>query len=114
MESEKDYKKAAHELKERVKELDCLYGISKLSEREDITIDRLLQGVTTLLPFAWRYPEITCVQIKMGDQIYKTDNFTETVWRQSQRIAVYGEDVGMINVYYLVEKQDHLLRKKEV
>ncbi len=106
MESEKDYKNAAHELKERVKELDCFYGISKLTEREDITIDLLFQGVTKLLPLAWRYPEITCVQIKMGDQIYKTDNFTKTLWRQSQKIAVYGEDIGMIDVYYLEEKQE--------
>ncbi len=103
VESEKDLKNTAQHLKKRVKELDCLYGISKLTERKDITIDRLLQGVTKLLPLAWRYPEITCIQITIGNQIYKTDNFKETSWRQSQDISVYGKYFGMIDVYYLEE-----------
>ena len=68
-----------HSLKERMKELDCLYSISKLTEQEpDTALDNLLQEVVNLIPSAWRYPEITCARIIVGNKKYKTKNFKPT------------------------------------
>ncbi len=99
-------RKTTYDLGERVKELDCLYGISKLIEKENITTEEMLQGIVDLIPASWQYPEITCALIKLDDQTYKTDNFTKTEWIQSQEIIVSGKKYGVVEIYYLEEKPE--------
>jgi PAS domain S-box-containing protein len=52
-----------HALGERVKELSCLYSISKLIMTSDISLDEILQGTVDLIPPSWQYPEITCARV---------------------------------------------------
>jgi PAS domain S-box-containing protein len=92
------------ELTERVKELNCLYSLSRLVEIPGISLEGLLAGMVHLFAQAWRYPEITCAAIKLGNKEYKTDNFRETPWRQSAHIKIYGEIAGQVTVGYLEEK----------
>ncbi len=91
---------------ERVKELNCLYSISKLVEKENITIGEILQGTVEIIPPSWQYPEITCSQIRFDDKIYKTDNFKKTKWLQVKEFQVSGNRAGIIEVYYLKEKPE--------
>ncbi len=93
-----------HNLVERIKELRCLYGISRLVEKENISLDNILQGVVDLIPPAWQYPEVTCACITLKDKLYKTPNFAETSWQQAEAIVVNGKSVGTLQVCYLDEK----------
>ena len=97
-------KRSEEVLRERVKELNCLYGISHLVEKRGISLEEILQGTVDLIPTTWQYPEITCARIIMGDQEFKTKNFRETDWRQACDIIVHGELSGTVEVYYLEEK----------
>lgn len=90
-----------HDLAKRVKELNCLYGISELRERPGITLEEILQGVADLIPASWEHPEITCARILLGYQEFKTANFRETSWKQSCDIMVHGEWAGTLEVYFL-------------
>ena len=94
-------KKTTRDLHERVKELSCLYNISKLVENDDLTIDGILQGIINLIPQSWRYPEITCARIKLIDRSFRTANFRETEWVQSEKIIVNKEHVGFIEVFLI-------------
>jgi hypothetical protein len=47
------------ELGERVKELNCLYGISALVEKPGVSLAEILQRTVELIPPGWQYPEIT-------------------------------------------------------
>ncbi len=102
--SEKKLYSNVYNLGERIKELNCLYNLSKLTETEGITLKEILQGSIDLCPPSWQYPEITCAQIIYSDKLYKTDNFRKSEWSQSREIIVYGEIVGIIEIYYLEEK----------
>jgi diguanylate cyclase (GGDEF)-like protein len=93
-------------LKERAKELNCLYGISNLVQGPDISLEELLQGTVNLIPPSWQYPEIACARIVLGGQEYLTDNFRETAWRQTSDIIVNGERTGAVEVCYLEEKPE--------
>jgi len=42
--AEEALRKGTHDLDERVKELNCLYGISYLREKRDISWEEILQG----------------------------------------------------------------------
>jgi PAS domain S-box-containing protein len=95
-----------HELDERVKELNCLYGISKLVEAPGIPLDQILQGTADLLSPAWRYPEAACARIVLGDQEFKTENFRETPWRQTCDIKAHGQPIGGVEVCYLEERPE--------
>ena len=63
---EEELRSRTHDLGERVKELECLYGISKLARRPDISLEELLRGTVDLIPPGWQYPEVTCARITLG------------------------------------------------
>jgi len=100
---EKEMQKHLHKLAERVKELDCLYGISNLIETPDISTEGILRGTVELLSRAWQYPDLTCARIVLKDQTYETANFQESPWRLTSNIRVQGEPTGMVEVFYLTE-----------
>jgi signal transduction histidine kinase len=93
-----------HDLIERIKELNCLYGISRLVEKENTSLDDILQGVVDLIPPAWQYPEVTCARISLKDRVFKTANFKEARWKQTDTITVNGKHAGTLEVYYLEER----------
>jgi PAS domain S-box-containing protein len=104
--AEKELQKKTHDLSERVKELNCLYGISKLVEQQDISLVKIIQGIVDLVPPSWQYPEITCTRVIIQGREWKTQNFQETIWKQASDIKVHGELSGNLEVYYLEEKPE--------
>ena len=99
-------RKRTYDLEERVKELNCLYGISKVVEQQDISLEETLQGTVNLIPASWRYPEITCARVILEDQVFVTDKFNESVWKQGGDIIVNGERAGALEVFYLEERPE--------
>jgi DNA-binding CsgD family transcriptional regulator len=89
-----------HALGERVKELQCLYGIARLAEGETGDLDRFLRGVVRLLPPAWQYPETAGAGIRYRGRRYRSPRFVESRWRQSADIVVRGAAVGDVVVCY--------------
>ncbi|NVM26293.1 MAG: PAS domain S-box protein, partial [Desulfobacterales bacterium] len=92
------------DLGERIKGLNCLYGISSLCEKENISLDEILKGLVYLLPPSWQHPDITCSRIILENKEYKTENFKETEWKQARDIILHGEPIGRVEVCYLEEK----------
>ncbi|MGD0280015.1 MAG: PAS domain S-box protein, partial [Smithella sp.] len=103
-ETELERKQSERSLKERVNELNCLYGISSLIELPDITIDEILQRTVMLIPPAWQFPEITEACIVLEKQTFQTANFRETPWILGNIIIVNGKPAGEIVVSYLEER----------
>ena len=92
-----------NELRERIKELNCLYGVSQLAERHFNNLDNLLEELVNFLPYSWQYPDIACARIVFKENTYKSEGFKVTEWRQSARIYVYSEPVGEVVIFYLEE-----------
>ncbi|MFC1872558.1 helix-turn-helix transcriptional regulator [Chloroflexota bacterium] len=101
---ETEQPKGGNALRERIKELNCLYGVSQLAERHFNSLDNLLEELVDFLPYAWQYPDITCTRINFKENTYKSKGFKVTEWRQSSRIYVYSEPVGEIAIFYLEER----------
>ena len=95
--------KVENALRERVKELNCLYGISQLAERYIHSLDDLLQELVKFLPYSWQYPEGTCARVLFEGKTYTSDRFKVTNWRQSALIYVHHEPVGEVGIFYLEE-----------
>jgi len=90
-------------LRERIKELNCLYLVSQLAERHLHSLDELLQELVNFLPYSWQYPEITCARILFDGKTYKSNGFKVTSWRQSSQIYMYRKVVGEVGIFYLEE-----------
>jgi DNA-binding CsgD family transcriptional regulator len=90
-------------LRERIKELNCLYGISQLAERHLQSLDDLLHELVTFLPWSWQYPEVACARILFKGRTYTSERFRVTNWRQASQIYMYHEAVGEVSLFYLEE-----------
>ena len=95
-----------HDLGERVKELNCLYSLSKLVEQEPITLEEIFMEIVNIIPASWQYPDITCSRIVFEGHTYKTANFKKTKWKQSAKIKVHAVIVGEIEIFYLEKKPE--------
>lgn len=99
-----EHGQALRALRERVKELDCLYAITRLAGGEGISQHELFQGVAEIVAMSWQYPEITCAKIVACGSTYVTANYRRTRWRQSSPLVAHGERAGRIEVGYLEER----------
>lgn len=106
IELEKANKERKHALDERIKELNCLYSISSLIDRRNLSLKETIQGIVDLIPLAWQYPGITSARIVFNDQIFKTKNFQVTAWKQASDIIVHGEPQGALTVCYLEKRPE--------
>ena len=96
-------KKREYDLGERVKELTCLYGISKLAENREISIETIFRKILKLIPSGWQFPENLCARIIFNDQEFKTKNFVKTKWSQKVVIKKFFKVVGTLEVFYAQE-----------
>ncbi len=100
------HRRAQVELRERIKELKCLYGIAKLVEKPEISLKEILQGIVKLLPPAWLYPNIASARILLDGESYLTSPFQESDQTQAAKIVVEGETQGKLEVFYAEEKPE--------
>ncbi|MFC2156236.1 ATP-binding protein [Acidobacteriota bacterium] len=100
------YRRAQVKLRERVKELTCLYGIAKIVEQRSLSRSEILQKITMLLPPAWLYPAIASSRITLDDQIYQTPNYQDGIQKQTANIIVGGLHSGFVEVTYSEEQPE--------
>ena len=108
--AEEKLKESEHNLKERIKEINCLYGISKLIEKPLKSVDEIIQKTLDLIPPAWQFPNLTCARIIFNNTEFKTYNFKETKWKLSASTEINKKELS-IEVYYL--KNKHFLEEEE-
>ncbi|MGM0366318.1 MAG: hypothetical protein ACQEP5_07250 [Actinomycetota bacterium] len=95
--------KNRHKLKERTKELACLYSLLRISVSCQ-TIDEFLGEAVKVIPPSWQYPEITGAKITFRDKEYSTENFQHSKWMQKCDIKPGHGRLGSISVCYLKKK----------
>ncbi len=99
-------RRRTNELNERIKELNCLFGISALTEKPGISLEGILQGTVNLIPLAWQHPERTSARITLKGQEFRTGDFRETGRKLASDITVRGERIGSLEVRYLEERPE--------
>jgi len=87
-------------LRERVKELTCLYGIAKLVAHPNISLDELLQKTVELLPPAWLFPDIASAQIVVDRRHYRTTRYQKGVQNLRSDLFISGKKRGFVEIGY--------------
>ena len=88
--------KSALELSKRVKELNCLYELSMVIDKPDISVDGMIRETIELIPPAMQYPGETVVRAVLEEKEFKTENFRKTEWSLASDIVVRGEQKGFL------------------
>lgn len=65
-------------LNERLKELSCIFEISKITQKTGFTIEDFFKSVVTILPSAFKEPNLTKAKIIYENQEFITDGFVYT------------------------------------
>ena len=91
------------DLRERLKELACLYDISKIAGKPDVLLPDILKDVVRILPPAMQHPEIASARIVLDGLEYATQGFKDTGSRLVSDILIKDKRVGVVEVAYLDE-----------
>ncbi len=87
-------------LKERAKELDCLYKVDEILNNQRLSLPEIFQQIALVMPSGWQFPEWCKVMITYENRSYNTPGFVSSQWTDSAPIKVGGKIVGQIQVVY--------------
>lgn len=102
-ETEQALRELTRELSERVKELNCLFGMSHIVEQASGSLTDILSETVNLLPGSWQHSQVACARIVVDGVEHRTDNYADSPWKQAADILVHGERAGVVEVCYLQE-----------
>ncbi|HQG30501.1 MAG TPA: ATP-binding protein [Deltaproteobacteria bacterium] len=91
-------------LRERVKELTCLYGIAQTASNPVLSFERKLEVIVSLLPPAWQYPDRACARITIDGAVFQTPGFKDGPYRQNAPICIGGRLRGTVEIHYRDER----------
>ena len=87
-------------LRERVKELTCLYDVARLMARSESPLDEVLQQAVEQLPSGWLYPDSAAARITLDNRIHETRGAQDIVQRMNADIVIDSLKRGMVEVGY--------------
>jgi signal transduction histidine kinase len=94
---------ASLKLRERVKELSCLYAIAQVSGRPSAALEEILQGVADSLPPAWQRPESALACVVLDDAEFFSGTAQDLGSELAVPVFVRGESADA--VFLQEEKQ---------
>lgn len=98
--AEQALKQRTRSLDERVKELNCLYDISRLFNQTDAGIEAVMQAVVDLLPSGFTHAGKVRARITIGSREFAAAGYETTPWRITCPVTGGGRHCGSISVCY--------------
>jgi len=93
-------------LRERAKELHCLYNVHEVLNRPDITVREALRELLTVLPPGWQYPDVCFIRITLRGDIFEPPQASTSPWVQKAAIILHGAQAGSVEVFYTEQMPD--------
>jgi PAS domain S-box-containing protein len=93
-------------LERRIRELNCLYNLSKLIETKGNSIEDIQEGTLKIIIDAAQYPDIAAAKIVLNNRELSSRNWKTTPWIASKDIVISGTTKGCIQIAYLEEKPE--------
>lgn len=90
-------------LRERAKELDCLYHVEELLGRHDLPLPDVLQGVVRIIPSGWQFPDICQARIVCDGATYDSGAYAPPVCGHRADVRVEDAPIGSVEVSYVKE-----------
>lgn len=105
-------------LKERIKELTCLYEVTSIIVNSDYDqLETSLEAITHCLKKAWQYVQDTEILLESGEYHVQTDGFRPDMVSIQSEIRVFNQAEGLVKVAYPKNKykeSDFLKEEKQL
>jgi len=89
-----------HILKERAKELNCLYQVDEILNNQRFSLAEMFEAIVQAIPSGWQFPEICEARIVYENNNYQTSKFYPSPYSEKSPIKVDGKVVGYLEVAY--------------
>jgi PAS domain S-box-containing protein len=99
-ETDRALRQTAQELEERVRELNCLFEVSRAVERSAGDLPAILRETVSILPRSLRFPEAAWARIIVDGRSFESPGAGETPLLLEAPVLVHGEEAGVIQVGY--------------
>ncbi|MGA1825448.1 MAG: ATP-binding protein [bacterium] len=86
------------------KQLNCFYGISRIVDKENITLAEIFHEIANLLPHSWQHSDMAYARIKLDGFEYTSKNFKISQYVQFAEITPYKKRRGIIEIFYLEQE----------
>ena len=94
------FRRSQAALKERVKEITCLYEITKIMHRPQVPLEETLEKVIGVIPKAFQYPSYAEASVELDGQIYGSREATEQTPFLNSQIIISDAERGSLKVWY--------------
>ena len=91
-------------LQHRIKQINCFYGLSKLVEQSQLSLEQVFKETAYLIRNAYQEPDKTFVRITFENVRYRAEKFEENETNQYAPIKIGEDSAGAIEVHYMGEK----------
>ncbi len=98
--SEPDLEATQLALRERMKELECLYTLSRLRDRHAGSPEGFLQELAAYLPASFLMPENACARISWEEKSFVSAEFSEGPYRIAATFQIDGNVAGQVELFY--------------
>jgi len=99
--AEKPVDDALRVLRERAKELNCLYAVEELLREPSSDISRLFTAVVDTIPRGWQWEPICRARIEYEGAVYQPRDFVAVGHVLRSALHVQRDEVGAVEVCYI-------------
>lgn len=100
-EAEQALRQRTLDLEERVKELHCLYGVSRVLSSREESLAEQLERVAALIPDGFHYPADTVCRVRLDRHEAASPGFRDTAQCLAADVTIDDTRRGRIEVFYL-------------
>lgn len=87
-------------LRERMKELSCLYAVTQIIAETDLSLKDRIRKIVMELPRAWRHPENAVARITLDDETFESPGCECASAFQRANLVIEGVRRGAVEVGY--------------
>ncbi|MCB2194480.1 MAG: PAS domain S-box protein [Bacteroidetes bacterium] len=85
-------------LKERIKEMECLYLVNESIRDPKIEAEEVLNKIVAYIPSGWPYPKKIFAEVLLDKKIYRAKNYKDSELFTSEKILIDNKERGHIKV----------------
>jgi len=89
-----------HDMRERAKELNCLYQVEEMLTKTHLPLADIFAQVIQAVPPGYQFPDICQVAIVYDEKTYRSPDFKPSACTQRAEIKVQDRVIGSIEVSY--------------
>lgn len=106
---EQELGKRTEELEQRIREVNCLYEVSRLIEEQDFSLSDIIQKTVYVLSSSLEHHENRQVRVTLGNRVFDSENPPQSSAKVSCDLIIHGTSMGVLEAYH----DDNGLREGE-